>query len=283
MLSSHLPVNEMQPASQISTVSLGDHEVMPADVIKKIVSYLDVGHIVSLSQVNQFLRELLVGWRDLWLQRLQYGLKVDITRKTRANPYKAIMDRVHTHRCSHCGIMEVYQQRPFFNSFFNVVLCSSCKDRTIYALITATTAKKNYFLNEDDLLPLRTVSLENPHYRGASPVRLYSRHRIREISQKKLALQGMTRDQRIRLKETRSKRATKAKGRAVANRSRALMREMKVHGLTAGGMDSCAVAKSFISGGWKNYRRRSRWTVDDVIEHISNERNGRCSLLYRYG
>jgi hypothetical protein len=65
MLSSHLPVNEMQPASQISTVSLGDHEVMPADVIKKIVSYLDVGHIVSLSQVNQFLRELLVGWSAL--------------------------------------------------------------------------------------------------------------------------------------------------------------------------------------------------------------------------
>jgi hypothetical protein len=69
----------------------------------------------------------------------------------------------------------------------------------------------------------------------------------------------------------------------VADRSRALMREMKAHGLTAGRIDSCAVAKSFISGGWKDYRRRSRWTVDDVIEHISSERNGRCSLLSRYG
>jgi hypothetical protein len=282
MLSSCLPANEMQSTSQIS-ISLGDREVMPADIIKRIVLYLDVGHIVSLSQVNQFLRGLLVGWRDLWLQRLQYGLKVDITRKTRANPYKAIMDRVHTHRCSDCGIMEVYQQRPFFHSFFNVVLCGSCKNRTIYALITATTAKRNYFLNEDDLLPLRTISLENPHYPRASPVRLYSRHRIREISQKKLAIQGMTRDQRIRLKELRSKRATIAKRRAVATRSRALMREMKAHGLMTGGIDSCAVAKSFISGGWKDYRRRSRWTVEDIIEHIDNERDGRCSLLHRYG
>ena len=75
----------------------------------------------------------------------------------------------------------------------------------------------------------------------------------------------------------------KAKRKAMADRSRALMREMKAHGLTAGRIDNCAVAKCFISGGWKDYRRRSRWTVDDVIENISNERNGRCSLLYRYG
>ena len=71
----------------------------------------------------------------------------------------------------------------------------------------------------------------------------------------------------------------KAKGRAVADRSRVLMREMKAHGLTVGRIDSCAVAKCFISGGWKDYRQRSRWTVADIIEHINNERNGRCSLF----
>jgi len=83
---------------------------VPIDVIRKIVSYLDAGHIIYLSQVNRFIRCILVGDNHLWLHRLQYGLKVRINAETRQDPYRTIMKRVRTHQCVDCGIMKVSSQ-----------------------------------------------------------------------------------------------------------------------------------------------------------------------------
>jgi len=239
---------------------------VPIDVIRKIVSYLDAGHIIYLSQVNRFIRCILVGDNHLWLHRLQYGLKVRINAETRQDPYRTIMKRVRTHQCVDCGIMEVSSQRPFMDSFFNKVLCSNCKQRSIYALINAGTAKITYFLNEDDLLPLHTVSLPNPHHKSASPVRLYSRHQVQKLSERKLALKGITREQRLKLQETRSRRAKVAWEKARRGRARAMLLALKVHGLVFVG--GCDVASCFVKGGWRDKRERIRWTVDDIVEHF---------------
>ena len=54
---------------------------LPFDILKEMVAYLDVGHIISLSQVNQSLRAFLINDDNLWISRLKNGLKISITRK----------------------------------------------------------------------------------------------------------------------------------------------------------------------------------------------------------
>ena len=41
--------------------------------------------------------------------------------------------------------------------------------------VTAYMAEKNYFLDENDLLSLRTLSRKNPQYKHASHIRFFSR------------------------------------------------------------------------------------------------------------
>lgn len=252
----------MQTTSQI-IVTL---DTLPRDVIREIVSYLDAGYIVSLSQVNQFLRRILVGDNYLWLRRLEYGLKVPISAETRQNPFGMMIKRIRTHRCAHCGIMEVSYQRPFMNSFFNKVFCNECKTRSIYALINAGTAKRTYFLNEDDLLPLRMISVENPHYKSASPVRLYSRHQVRAISEQKLALKGITREERLRQQRVESERQKEAYKKAIESRRTKLFKALRDHSMPC--LENCVLVRNFINGRWRNKTEGIRWTVDDVVEHF---------------
>jgi len=98
--------------------------------------------------------------------------------------------------------------RPFVDGFFNLTVCRDCYNHKKYRLITAFTAKKNYFLNEKDLLGLRTVSRINPHYKNGSFVRLYSREAIAEASASKLKKKGITLRERRALQQKRSQ-ATK--------------------------------------------------------------------------
>ena len=49
---------------------------VPHEVLREIVSYLDVGHIISVAQVNCVLRNALINDIWLWSCRLQDGLKV---------------------------------------------------------------------------------------------------------------------------------------------------------------------------------------------------------------
>jgi len=145
------------------------------DILREIVSHLDVGHIISLTQVNCTLRNVLINENYLWFSRLRYGLNVHgISQKT-LNYFHEITRHIPTRRCSDCLKMEDLSPRPFIDIFFKKTLCSNCKGHPKYALVTASTAKKNYFLNDNDLLPLRTMSVNNPHHKNASPCRLYSR------------------------------------------------------------------------------------------------------------
>jgi len=164
------------------------------ELLMEIVSYLDVGHIISVMQVNGVLRNALMNDRWLWLCRLQHGLKVGGRLQEWQHPFDEIIRHVGTWRCSDCLEMEL-DQRPFIDLFFKKTLCKRCKRRPKYAPITLGTAKRNYFLNERDLLPLKTMSVENPHYKNASPVRLYSREVVQKVSGEKLRCKGIDRDE----------------------------------------------------------------------------------------
>jgi XPA protein C-terminus len=170
-------------------------DTLPFDVLREITTYLDVGHLISLSQVNQVLRAFLINDDNLWLTCLQRGLKVSVTRKQKQDPFGEIVKRTRTHRCADCRRMEVSSQRPFMDPFFNRLLCTECRRSAKYRVITAATAKRNYFLTDDDLLPLWTISAENPHHKDAGHVRLYSRVSVQDVSEAKLEAIGITREE----------------------------------------------------------------------------------------
>jgi hypothetical protein len=70
-------------------------------------------------------------------------------------------------------------------------------------LLLPVLPKKNYILNDNNLLPVRTMShVNNPHHKNASPSRLYSREQIRAISQQKLTSQGVSRENRLQRQKT---------------------------------------------------------------------------------
>ena len=237
---------------------------VPDEVLRRVLSYLDVGHIVSVAQANRALRNVVVNDRTLWLSRLEEGLKVQLRRQSRHEPFCEIMRHVKKRRCSDCLEMET-GRRPFVDLFFRRTLCERCQKGSKYAVVNATTAKKNYFLNEDDLLSLKTMSMENPHHKSGSPVRLYSREQVRKASEEKLKIQGVSREERLQQQEQRRLRGVEAYRRGVKSRKRELLRVLNAQDLI---YLRCRLARSFIHGGWRNKRDRIRWTVEDVVAHF---------------
>jgi len=237
---------------------------VPNEVLRRVMSYLDVGHIVSVAQTNRALRSVLVNDRTLWLSRLQEGLKVQLRRQSRHEPFCEIMRHVKKRRCSDCLEMEM-GRRPFVDLLFRRVLCEKCQKGSKYALVNASTAKKNYFLNEDDLLSLKTMSMANPHHKSGSPMRLYSREQVRKASEDKLKILGVSREERLRQQDQRRLRGVEAYRRGLQGRKRELLRVLHAQGLV---YLRCRLARSFIRGGWRNKRDRIRWTIEDVVAHF---------------
>jgi XPA protein C-terminus len=234
-------------------------DTLPFDVLREMVTHLDVGLIISLSQVNQALRAFLINDDNLWLSRLQRGLKVSITRKRKQDPFGEVVKRIRTHRCADCRRMEVSSQRPFMDAFFNKLLCIECRKAPKYRVITTLTAKKNYFLTDDDLLPLRTISAENPHHKDAGHIRLYSRVSVQDVSEAKLEAIGITREERKRKQRERGEKIKQSKLNAKERRRTTLSKELTAHGFSYS--EDCPVADAFINGA-------RRINLEEVTEHF---------------
>ena len=212
------------------------------NILREIVFHLDVGHIISLMQVNRTLYNVLINYNHLWLSRLRYGLNVHgISQKT-LNSFHEITTHIPTRRCSDCLKMEDLSPRPFIDIFFKKTLCNNCKAHPKYALVTASTAKKNYFLNDNDFLPLRTMSVNNPHHKNTSLCHLYSREQIRGISQQKLTSQCVSHKNRLQQQETRRKRVIEAHMKSRRCRRKELLGTLKTHDLM---FVSCCRASKF--------------------------------------
>jgi hypothetical protein len=165
--------------------------------------------------------------------------------------------------------METLAHRPFIDLFFSKALCPQCRALPKYSLITAATAKKTYFLNNNDLLPLKTMSAENPHHQHGPPVRLYSRETIRALSVTKLATAGVSLEKRRELQKTRGKKIKKGIQLARERRSMRLCEVLASRGIDS--TDYCNVLKAFENGKWKfNHRtgKRVKWELEGVVEHV---------------
>ena len=158
---------------------------MPIVVLHSIISHLDIGHVVPLIQINRRLRYSLTSDNGYWVFLLRTRLNIKLTGKQRTNAVLEFIMRLPTLRCADCHTMQL-PRRPFFDPFWNRPLCDVCRMDDKYRLVTAYTAKRNYFLDENDLLRLRTFSKTNPHHKNASYARFFSRVDVQRRSELKL-------------------------------------------------------------------------------------------------
>jgi hypothetical protein len=243
-------------------------DTLPILVLKNITSYLDVGHVLPLTQVNHSLRDALRTDNGFWL-RLISGLKVNLTRQKGEEAFNELLRRLRTYRCNNCRCME-HQRRPFFEAFWNWPLCDHCRWLDQYRLITAFTAKRNYFLTEDDLLPLRTISKDNPRYVSGGHVRYFSRVSVKRRSDAILNSMGTTRRARLIQQRDCSERARDNWIQSVERRRQVITTVLTSNGFPNAENHYCEAVDAFVRRCWIDYPARVRWTAEDVLDSCAN-------------
>jgi hypothetical protein len=174
--------------------------------------------------------------------------------------------RLPTLRCSDCHQMQL-PRHPFIHPFRNRHLCDACRIDDKYRFVTAYTAKKNYFLDENDLLSLRTFSQKNPHYKLASHVRFFSRVDVQRRSELKLELLQTTRKDRLKKRDLRSQQAKDRWGKQVANRRDHIIQVLTDSGFPSASKHYCTAVDGFVRNRLNGRRvRGTSWAAEDVIQ-----------------
>jgi hypothetical protein len=220
LISSILHSVQMENAPS-TRIQLSD---MPLVVLRNIISYLDLGHVISLAEVrNHRLREILtVEFNGLWAKLIRSRLHTTIPRGHEKHAFAEALRHARTERCAHCGCME-FERRAYFSPFWRLPLCDRCRFRNPYRLVTAYTATHNYCLDRNDLLDLRTISDENPHYRTGSYTRRFSRVDVMHAHRRKLRKRHMTELEWLALRAVRSLRAKRRHRKSVIRRRQYIM------------------------------------------------------------
>ena len=71
--------------------------------------------------------------------------------------------------CTECNI-----KKGIFSNIFNIIICGDCKNKNKYYLITKTNAKKEYLLNDNDLIDIPFIN-KNSSY---GPATYYSKENL---------------------------------------------------------------------------------------------------------
>ena len=149
--------------------------------------------------------------------------------------------------------------------FWNRPLCDDCRHEPKYSLITALTAKKNYFLNEDDLVALRAISKENTYGKNAGHIRYFSREAVRRLSVEKLGRGRKSREQRLAEQWLRRERAREARVKMMEGRHIKIVKVLQENGLAAS--HNCLGVRGFVRNGWYRWWDRMRWTPEEVVKY----------------
>ena len=156
-------------------------------------------------------------------------------------------------------------RRPFFEPFWNRPLCDRYQMNDKYRVITAYTAKRNYFLDENDLLVLRTFSQKKPHSGAAPHTRLYSRVDVQRQSRQKLRRLQTNRNDRLEKRNLRSKQAKERWRKLVVNRHSHVIRLLTDNGFPNASNHYCSAVDGFVRNLWRDQEGRYRWNEEDVV------------------
>ena len=164
---------------------------MASLVFFTIVSFLDTGHVLSLSQVNRNIHNIFINNDHFWSSQACHRLKLTGIPRNSPDHFKVIVKATKTRCCFHCLKME-FLPRPCIDPFFGRTLCSDCQHWPEYQLVISSTTKRNYFLNEYDLLSLRMMTMPNKKYKNRCPIRYYVRHKIQGLAWEKALIWQIT-------------------------------------------------------------------------------------------
>src|SRR5271168_744505 len=153
--------------------------------------------------------------------------------------------RLPTLRCADCHIMQL-PRRPFIEPFWNRPLCDACRMDDKYRLAMAHTAKKNYFLDENDLLGLRTFSQRNSHHKNASQVQFFSCVDVQRRSELKLRRLRTTRIEHLRKRDLRSQKAKDRSRQRVTNRREQIIQLLTPNGFPYASRHYCTAVDGFV-------------------------------------
>jgi hypothetical protein len=166
----------MQPPPQ-PPVRFDVFKDMPDAVLQNVINYVDIGNVVSLSQVNQDLRKRLSSDETTLSSSLVKTRLPSITVTTQPTIFV-------------CGEME--NGRLALDSYWGRLLCQKCKTDPKFDLIPSTMAKKSYFLNDLDLLGMKFVSKPNPLNATWATAQYYSRVDCVRVGFAKQVQRGIT-------------------------------------------------------------------------------------------
>jgi len=240
---------------------------MPPEVLFNIVKYLDVGEVVPLVGTNRHLRYHLLSSNAFWRSRLPSIVKTHFTKAMLDNPWETVKLYLYSRRCCDCFQME-HTTPPWISQFFRKTICHECRRNEQYEMISASRAKRFYFLSFHDLATLRAESTRNPARRRSHYQRLFSLADVRRRSTEKLLQFGMTREERLLKQRRLSKTRKEAWARRVAHRRDSVRRRLRDYGISLPATLHCRELDTFIRGGWRNYKSRTRWSLDEVVDII---------------
>ena len=184
--------------------------------------------------------------------------------------FKVIVKATKTRCCFHCLKME-FLPRPCIDPFFRRTLCSDCQHRPEYQLVISSTAKRNYFLNEYDLLSLRMMTMLNKKYKNRCPVRYYVRHKVQELAWEKALIWQITWGEQLCQWMIWSVRAKEAHAKAREQWKRKLFAALGIiHDndfIPIAGM----VVDKYVHGGWRDWHRKECWKFEDVVDHYKRQ------------
>jgi hypothetical protein len=138
------PISARPPASP----ALNLHH-MPILILKIILSYLDVGHILPLVLVNKTLYWTLLTEVSLWYFLLRERLHIEFPENH--NAFNHLMLLSHTICCGNCYRMDG-TGHVYFDEVWRMPLCNHCRWLDEYRTICATAAKEEYFLDDNNFL-----------------------------------------------------------------------------------------------------------------------------------
>jgi hypothetical protein len=238
---------------------------LPIVVLRELISYLDVGHIIPLALVNRQLYDTLKDDNGLWLFLLRSRLNITLPRAKEDNAYRELLKHAQTERCNDCMCME-FDRRPYFHAFWNRPLCDACRYDEKYSIITARRARKDYFLNNDDLLLLKTISEQNKRYRNRPHTRYFSRRSVQIKSNEKLRATHTTAEERLAKQKQRSVRARQRHANFVQARRRKITEVLRMNGFRHADRHNCSAVDGYVRNRYRLWRMRTRWTMDDVLQ-----------------
>jgi hypothetical protein len=253
-------------------------DCMPSLVFFTIASFLDTGHVLSLSQVNRNIRNMFINNDHFWSCRVRYRLKITGVPRDMRDHFKVVVKATKTRRCFHCLKMELLP-RPSVDPFFGRTLCNNCQRRPEYRLVVSSTAKRNYFLNEYDLLSLKTMTSPNRKYKNGSPIRYYIRQEVQERSRQKTLLRNTNRGEQLRQRMIRSMRAKEGHMKAREERKRKLFTALDIIHDDDFIFMPGTPGDIYIRGGWRDWHTGKRWIFEDVVRYYQRQRESNVIVI----